>query len=438
MFENLSNKLQLAFKRLAGKGKLTEKDVDEALREVRLALLEADVNFRVVKEFVASIREAAVGQEVLSSLAPSHQVVKIVFERLVQLMGQSHQDLAYPGSPPLVLMLVGLQGSGKTTLAGKLAIWLQQKRKMRCLLVGADPRRPAANLQLQTIAEQAEALFRPSDPDPVASARQALDLARQSGIDCMIIDTAGRLQTDEELMAELSSMQSALQPHEILLVADATTGQEAVTVARTFHQHLKLTGIVLTKMDGDARGGAALSMVSEVGVPLKLVGVGEKLNQLEPFHPDRMASRILGMGDVLTLIDKAQETVDIEEARRIEEKLKKSELDLEDLLSQVKKLRKMGGLREVLNLVPGMANKIPGDVDEGEIKRVEAILQSMTRSERKNPRLIDGSRRRRIAKGSGTHVSDVNRLLQDFKRMRKLMKGLKGRRGLKGLGLPLG
>lgn len=438
MFENLAGKLQETFRKLAGKGRLTEKDVDESLREVRLALLDADVHFKVVKSFIANVRDAAVGSNILSSLAPSHQVIKIVYDELVKLLGGSRQEIATPTHYPLVIMLVGLQGSGKTTLSGKMAIWVKDKRKMNAVLVGADPYRPAANLQLQTLAEQVGAGFVPSDPSPLPSVQRALAEARSRGTECMIVDTAGRLQTDDDLMKELASLKEILSPHEILLVADATTGQESVSVARSFHSALKLTGIVLTKMDGDARGGAALSMMSEIGVPVKMIGVGEKLNQLEPFHPDRMASRILGMGDVLTLIDKAQETVEIEEAQELEEKLRKMDLDLGDLLSQVRRMKKMGGLREVLNLIPGMSSKMMGSVNEGEMKRIEAILLSMTPAERRNPRIIDGSRRRRIAKGSGTHVSDVARLLQDFKKMKKMMRGMKGRRRLQGLGLPMG
>ncbi|MBE3552991.1 MAG: signal recognition particle protein [Kyrpidia tusciae] len=429
MFEGLAGRLQEAFARLKSKGKLSEADVDEAMKEVRRALLAADVNFTVVRDFVARVRERAVGQEVMKSLTPAQQVIKIVHDELTSLLGGKPSTLNLSGRPAVV-MLVGLQGAGKTTTAGKLAQWVR-KQGRRPLLVAADVYRPAAVRQLQTLGEalKVPVFSLGGDADPVEIAKASLERASQEGCDVVLVDTAGRLHVDDALMEELERMKAAVVPGEILLVVDAMTGQSAVEVAEAFHGRLGLTGAIFTKLDGDTKGGAALSILSVAGCPIKFAGVGEKLDALEPFYPDRMASRILGMGDVLTLIEKAQQTVDAEKAKQLERQLRAGEFSLEDFLDQLRQVRKLGPLDQLLGMLPGM-NKIKGlgnlQVDERQLGRVEAIILSMTPEERRRPELIDASRRRRIASGSGTRVEDVGRLLKQFKEMRKMMKQFSG------------
>nr|WP_041303898.1 signal recognition particle protein [Kyrpidia tusciae] len=429
MFEGLAGRLQEAFARLKSKGKLSEADVDEAMKEVRRALLAADVNFTVVRDFVARVRERAVGQEVMKSLTPAQQVIKIVHDELTALLGGKPSTLNLSGRPAVV-MLVGLQGAGKTTTAGKLAQWVR-KQGRRPLLVAADVYRPAAVRQLQTLGEalKVPVFSVDGDADPVEISKSSLERASQEGCDVVLVDTAGRLHVDDALMEELERMKAAVVPGEILLVVDAMTGQSAVEVAEAFHGRLGLTGAIFTKLDGDTKGGAALSILSVAGCPIKFAGVGEKLDALEPFYPDRMASRILGMGDVLTLIEKAQQTVDAEKAKQLERQLRAGEFSLEDFLDQLRQVRKLGPLDQLLGMLPGM-NKIKGlgnlQVDERQLGRVEAIILSMTPEERRRPELIDASRRRRIASGSGTRVEDVGRLLKQFKEMRKMMKQFSG------------
>jgi signal recognition particle subunit SRP54 len=426
MFENLSDKLESAFKKLRGHGKLDEKNIDEGLKEVRMALLEADVHYRVVKRFIEDIRSRAVGQEVMASLTPGQQVVKIVNEELTALMGSRHEDLDLSGAPPPSVMLVGLQGSGKTTTAGKLAVWLRKKGR-RPYLVPADVYRPAAIDQLRTIGEQVGVPVFPSSTgqDPVRICMEAKAAAFKTGCDTLVLDTAGRLHIDQELMAELGRIKDALRPSDILLVADAMTGQDAVNIAKSFDDQLNIGGVILSKMDGDARGGAALSIKSITGKPIKFVGVGEKLSALEPFHPDRMASSILGMGDVLSLIEKAQEVVDQKQAALLERKLRKSQFTLEDFRDQLAQVRKMGSLSEILKMIPGMG-KIKHlknlEIDDREFVKTEAIINSMTVKERRQHGIINGSRRRRIAAGSGTRVQDVNSLLKNYTQMLKMLK----------------
>ena len=426
MFDSLSGKLETVFKKLRGRGVLKEDDVKEALREVRLSLLEADVNFKVVKDFIGRVQERAVGQEVLSSLTPGQQVVKIVHEELVALLGGTQAKLFLSPNPPTVVMLVGLQGSGKTTTAGKLAKNFKKDGR-RVMLVPADTRRPAAVQQLKTLAKQIGVDAYESDQtDPVIICRDAVKQAASSLYEVVILDTAGRLQIDEPLMEELRQVKAGVKPHEVLFVADAMTGQEAVNIASKFNADLGFDGVVLTKLDGDARGGAALSVRAVTGKPLKFVGLGEKLDALEPFHPDRMASRILGMGDVLSLIEKAQETVDQEEALKLAKKLKKNSFDLDDFRSQLKQVKKMGGIQSIMGMIPGLGKmRMPdSDVSEKELTKVDAIISSMTAKERADYTTINGSRRARIAKGSGTQVQDVNRLLKQFAEMRKMMKSM--------------
>jgi signal recognition particle subunit SRP54 len=428
MFESLSGKLETVFKKLRGRGVLKEDDVKEALREVRMALLEADVNFKVVKDFIGRVQERAVGQEILSSLTPGQQVVKIVHEELVALLGGVQAKLHLSPNPPTVIMLIGLQGSGKTTTAGKLAKYFKKDGR-RVLLVPADTRRPAAVQQLMTLANQVGVeAYKSDEQDPVVICRAAVKQAASSLFEVVILDTAGRLQIDELLMEELKQIKAAVKPHEVLFVADAMTGQEAVNIAATFNEQLGFDGAVLTKLDGDARGGAALSIRSVTGKPLKFTGMGEKLDALEPFHPDRMASRILGMGDVMSLIEKAQETVNHEEALQLAKKLKKNSFDLDDFRSQLKQVKKLGGLEQIMGMIPGMGKmKMPdAQQSEKELARVEAIISSMTAKERLDYMIINGSRRARIAKGSGTQVQDVNRLLKQFAEMRKMMKSMTG------------
>ena len=429
MFESLSDKLQGVFDRLGRKGKLTEQDVDEALREVRLALLEADVNFRVVRTFVAKVRERAVGSEVLQSLSPAQQVVKIVHEELIALLGEPGR-LATSSAPPLVIMLVGLQGSGKTTTAAKLALYLR-KQGHRPLLVAADPYRPAAISQLQQLGKSLDVpVFTESGAAPPEVCVAAVRQARSTGQSAVIFDTAGRLHVDEDLMAELVVIKERTSPADILLVADAMSGQDAVKVAEEFQSQVGITGLILTKLDGDARGGAALSVREVTGVPIKFVGVGERPEALEQFHPDRLASRILGMGDVLSLIERAQETFDQSRALELQKKMRTATFDLEDFLEQMRQVRKMGPLNQILEMVPGfskmMKNVGETSVDEGELKRIEAVILSMTQNERHHPEIIGGSRRRRIARGSGTTTADVNQLLNQFKQAQQMMKAMAG------------
>ncbi|HOL17676.1 MAG TPA: signal recognition particle protein [Bacillota bacterium] len=425
MFANLAEKLQRTLKNLRGKGKLSEKDVDAAMREIRLALLEADVNFKVVKDFVASIRERAVGQEVLSSLTPGQQVVKIVHQELTRLMGQEQSRLATAPHPPTVIMMVGLQGSGKTTTAVKLALQLK-KGGRNPLLVAADIYRPGAVQQLEILSQSvALPCYSHSGATPVEICTGALKQAFREGNDHVIIDTAGRLHLDEAMMQELKEIKAAVKPAEVLLVVDAMTGQDAVNAAAAFHESVGLTGIILTKLDGDTRGGAALSVRAVTGCPVKFAGVGEKVEALEPFHPERMASRILGMGDVLSLIEKAEAAMDRDKARELEKKLRRQEFTLEDFRDQLQQLRSMGPLDQILEMLPGGA--IPPEikklsVNEKQFTRIEAIIGSMTREERQNPSIINSSRRRRIARGSGTTVQEVNRLLNQFSQMQKMFK----------------
>ena len=429
MFETLSDRLQGVFQRLRGRGKLNEADVDAALREVRLALLEADVNFRVVREFLKALRERAVGAEVMESLTPGQQVIKIVHEELIQLLGDP-VPLTLTGSPPHVIMLVGLQGSGKTTAAGKLALALR-KQGQRCLLAAADIYRPAAIEQLETIGKQIDVPVHAmgTNAAPTTIASKAIDRARSERLSVVIVDTAGRLQIDADMMAEVQEIAEAVSPQEVLLVADAMTGQEAVSVAQAFHEQVPLTGLILTKTDGDARGGAALSVRNVTGIPIRFLGAGEKIEPLDPFYPDRLASRILGMGDVLSLIERAEETINAEEAAALEKKIRSASFTLEDFVDQLQQIKKMGSLSQVMEMVPGMSKfmrnpAMAAAMDERQFARVEAMIYSMTLAERRNPAIIDGSRRRRIAAGSGTTPAEVNQLLSSFRQMQTLMKSL--------------
>ena len=435
MFENLTDKLNATFKKLKGHGKLTESNIDAGLKEVRIALLEADVHYKVAKQFLASIRQRAIGQEVLASLTPGQQVVKIVNEELARLMGSTHEGPTLIGRPASI-MLVGLQGSGKTTTAGKLAKFLMEKNR-RPYLVPADIYRPAAIDQLKTLAKKLDVGVFPSvqDMDPEDICRKAVQKAREEGFDSLLIDTAGRLHIDEALMDQLKRIKEAVQPSDILLVADAMTGQDAVNMAKAFNDALDIGGVVLTKMDGDARGGAAISIRAMTSKPIKFVGVGEKLDALEPFHPDRMASRILGMGDMLSLIEKAQGAVDEKKARELEKKLRKSQFSLEDFRDQMAQVRKMGSIEEILAMIPGMGKLKQKQlkVDERELVRITAIIDSMTDQERHKHQIINASRRKRIAKGSGTTVQQVNQLLKSYVQVLKMMKKL-NKGGLKAFG----
>ena len=442
IFEGLSERLQATFKKLRGHGKLTEKEVNEAMRDVRMALLEADVNFKVVKDFINKVKERAVGQNILDTLTPAQAVIKIVDEELTALMGGTQSRLNISPTPPTVIMMVGLQGAGKTTTVGKLALSLKKQGK-RLLLVADDIYRPAAVKQLQVLGEQLDVpvFSMESGTDAVTIAGAAVPYANAHAADVIIIDTAGRLHVNEELMQELKAIKGEVRPHEILLVVDAMTGQDAVNVAASFNEDLGLDGVVLTKMDGDARGGAALSVKAVTGCPIKFVGMGEKLEALEPFHPDRMASRILGMGDVLSLIEKAQTVYDLEEAKKMEKKFRKDEFTLDDFLSQLQQVRKMGSFEQILGMLPGMGNikkQLEGvnvDLNGKEIKHVEAIIRSMTPKERAGVNLLNGSRRKRIAMGSGTRVQEVNKVLKQFAEMRKMMKKMtKLQSGPMGLG----
>ena len=442
MFDSLSHRLQDVFKTLRGQGRLTEDHVEAALREIRLALLEADVNFKVVKAFIDRVRDRAMGQDVLRSLSPSQQVVKIVRDEMVALFGAAEgglQAIRGTTSRPRVILLLGLQGAGKTTTAGKIGKWLA-KQGRHSLLVSTDVKRPAAIEQLNIVGQKAG--LRVHDPageiDPVARAKGAVAEARNLGFDTVIVDTAGRLHIDDELMTELVAIKDATDPTDRLFVADAMTGQDAIKSAGEFNARVGVTGVVLTKLDGDARGGAALSVVSVVGVPIAFVGSGERLEDLEPFRPDRVVSRLLGMGDVLSLIEKAEAAIDVEGAERLEEKIRSNEFTLEDFRDQLKAVRKMGPLDEIMGMLPGMGNfkalagNKPPEVDEKQIMRVEAIISSMTPDERRKQHIINGSRRKRIAKGSGTSVEEVNRLLKQFVQMQKMLKSLGGMAGLAG------
>jgi len=432
-FEGLTSRLQSVFSKLKGRGRLTEEDVNEALREVRLALLEADVNFKVVKDFIARVKEKAVGQEVMKSFTPAMAVVDIVNKELTELMGGTQAKLAKAAKPPTVVLMAGLQGAGKTTLTGKLANLLK-KQNHKPLMVAGDIYRPAAIRQLEVLGTQIGVpVFTLGDKvSPVEIAREGVRKAKEEGYDYVLIDTAGRLQIDEEMMEEIRQIHDAVKPDEVLLVVDAMTGQEAVNVAKSFHEKLELTGVVLTKLDGDTRGGAALSVKAVTGCPIKFASTGEKIDQLEPFHPDRMASRILGMGDMLTLIEKAQENIDKEKAAEMERKMRNAEFTLVDFLEQMEQLRKLGPLEQLLDMLPGMGKlkNMPNfKVDEKQFARTEAIIKSMTKQERLKPEIINYSRRKRIAAGSGTTVADVNRLLRQFEEMKKMMKQFSGMLG---------
>jgi len=437
-FENLSNKLQEVFKQLKGKGKLTESDVKAAMREVKIALLEADVNFKIVKQFVNKVTERAVGIEVMDSLTPGQHVIKIVNEELVDLMGSTQSKLTFAAKPPTVYMMVGLQGAGKTTSSGKLA-GLLKKEGRNPLLVACDVYRPAAIKQLQVVGKNYNIpVFEMGDKlSPVEISKKALEYAAQNKNDVILIDTAGRLHINEELMDELKNIKAEVRPQEILLVVDAMTGQDAVTVAESFDGQLGVDGIIMTKLDGDARGGAALSVRSVTNKPIKYIGMGEKMEDLEPFYPDRMASRILGMGDVLSLIEKAQMNIDEKEAAELEKKLRENDFTLDDFLSQMQQIKKMGPLKDLLGMIPGMSQinmEALNNVDtEKEMKHLEAIIQSMTKDERNNPSLLNGPRKKRIANGSGRTIAEVNRLLKQFEDMKKMMKQMssmtKGKKG---------
>ena len=439
MLENLTGKLTAILQGLTSKGRLTEKDIDDAMGQVRRSLLEADVNFRVARDFVAAVKERAVGSDVLESLTPGQQVVKIVHEELTALLSGGEHRLTPSSQATTTLMLVGLQGSGKTTTAAKLALTLRRQGH-RSLLIAADLRRPAAILQLEPLGRQLDIPVYSEDPtksSPIKVARAGVKKAEELGVNWAIIDTGGRLQIDDELMEELEGIKTAVSPHEILLVLDAMTGQDAVNAAEGFHQRVSLTGLIMTKMDGDARGGAALSVTRVTGIPIKYMGVGERTDALEDFHPDRMASRILAMGDVLTLIEKAQEAVDESQAKELERKFRQASFDLEDFLQQIQAVKKMGSLSQIVEMIPGMSQlskRMPaGSLDDGQIERVEAIIRSMTAEERHNPEIINGSRRRRISKGSGTTPQDINQLLNQFRQTQKMMRQLSRSRNPKNL-----
>ncbi|RFA37683.1 signal recognition particle protein [Virgibacillus dokdonensis] len=444
-FEGLADRLQSTIKKITGKGKVTEQDVKEMTREVRLALLEADVNYKVVKDLIKNIKERAVGQEVMESLTPGQQVIKVVKEELTDLMGGEQSKIAVADRAPTVIMMVGLQGAGKTTTSGKLANLLRKQHNRKPLLVACDVYRPAAIQQLETLGQQLDmpVFSMGTDANPVDIAKQAMVKAKEEHHDYVIIDTAGRLHVDEELMGELKQIKTEVDPHEIYLVVDSMTGQDAVNVAESFNEQLDITGVVLTKLDGDTRGGAALSIKAVTDKPIKFAGMGEKLDELEAFHPDRMASRILGMGDVLSLIEKAQTNVDEKQAKELEEKMRTMSFTLDDFLEQMGQVKNMGPLEDLMNMIPG-ANKMKGlknaQFDEKQLAHVEAIIQSMTKKERQDPSIMNASRKKRVAKGSGTNVSQVNRLLKQFEEMKKMMKQMtnmqKGKKGKKGMKLP--
>lgn len=426
LFSSLSEKFNHIFSKLTKKGRLTELEIKEAMREVRIALLEADVNYMVAKDFVKQVSEKAVGDEVLKSLTPAQQVIKIVKDELTSLMSSNNQKLAISPAPPTIIMMCGLQGAGKTTMCAKLGAHLKKSGK-KVLLVACDIYRPAAINQLQVVGKQANVeVFERGTQNPVKTAKQALDHAKKQGFDTVIIDTAGRLHINEELMDELKNIKKEVSPTEILLVVDAMTGQDAVTVAEAFNKDLDITGVILTKLDGDTRGGAALSIKAITGKPIKFTGVGEKIGDLEPFYPDRIASRILGMGDVLSLIEKAQEAVSEEQAKELEKKFRENNFTFDDYLTQIDSIKKMGNLKDILGMIPGVGGKIKNlDIDENQMQVNKAIIQSMTPAERRNPEIIKASRRMRIAKGSGTSVQQVNQLLKQFEQSKEMMKQLK-------------
>lgn len=431
-FEGLSSRLQEITRKLKGKARITEDDLKEVLREVKLALLEADVNYKIVKEFVATIQEKALGQDVLKSLTPGQQVIKIVKDEMVSLLGGEESKINFTPNPPTVIMLVGLQGSGKTTTAGKLANIIRKQGK-KPLLVACDVYRPAAIKQLEVVGKQLDipVYTNENTNDVNIIAKQAMNVAISKLNDVIIIDTAGRLQIDEALMQELKDLKSNVKPHEILLVVDSMTGQDAVNIADTFNKDLGIDGIVLTKLDGDTRGGAALSVKKITGRPIKFAATGEKLSDIEVFHPERMASRILGMGDVLSIIEKAEETFDLEEAQKLEQKLKKQSFDLDDYLGQLRQMKKMGSFSSILKMIPGLGNKLKDvEVDDKEFLRIEAIICSMTKEERRNPKVLNGSRRLRIAKGSGTSVEQINKFMKSFEMTQKMMKEMTSNKGM--------
>lgn len=434
LFSSLSEKFNHIFSKLTKRGKLTDLEIKEAMREVRIALLEADVNYMVAKKFVAQVSEKASGEEVMKSLTPGQMVIKIVKDELTNLISSDNQKLAISPNPPTIIMMCGLQGAGKTTMCGKLAYHLKKSGK-KPLLVACDIYRPAAINQLQVVGKNANTeVFERGTQNPVKTAKQSIDHAKRQGYDTVIIDTAGRLHINQELMDELKEIKKEVKPTEILLVVDSMTGQDAVTISESFNNDLDITGVVLTKLDGDTRGGAALSIKAITGKPIKFSGVGEKIGDLEPFYPDRIASRILGMGDVLSLIEKAQEAVTEEEARKMTEKLRENSFTFEDYLVQMEKLSKMGSINDLLGMIPGMANKLKGvQIDEKQLATNKAIIQSMTREERLNPDVIKASRRKRIAEGSGTTIQQVNTLLKQFEQSKEMMKQLKGKRGMRGL-----
>lgn len=439
MFQDLTEKLERVFKKLKGHGKLSEKNIADSLREVRRVLLEADVNYKVAKQFIADVQSKAVGQEVLRSITPGQQVIKVIHEELVRLLGAKDEALKFSSVPPSVIMLVGLQGSGKTTFAGKLALYLRSKG-LNSMLVAADVRRPAAVQQLQIVGKAVDVpVVADGSKEVVEICKQAIDTARQNAYDTTIIDTAGRLHIDDELMQELADIKKATNPAEIMFVADGMTGQDAVNTAAAFQAQLDFHSVVLTKMDGDARGGAALSIRAVTGKPIKFIGIGEKFDQLEKFHPHRIASRILGMGDVVTLVEKAQQSIDVEKAAKLEKKLRRQEFTLEDFFDQLQQIKKMGPLQDLLGMIPGLQGKaLKGlKVDERAMTHIEAIINSMTPEERRRPHIINGSRRRRIALGSGTSVPEVNRLLKQFQMMQKMVKNM-SRKGMSGMRMPIG
>ena len=429
LFSGLSEKLNHIFSKLTKHGRLTELEIKTAMREVRIALLEADVNISVVKEFVSKVSERAVGQEILKSLSPTQQVIKIVNEELIALMGSTNNKLAVASTPPTIIMMAGLQGAGKTTLVGKLGLHLKKQGK-KPLLVACDVYRPAAINQLKVVGEKAGCtVFEKGQGNPVKIAKEGVSYAKSYGFDTVIIDTAGRLQIDEELMKELEKIKAEVNPAEILLVVDSMTGQVAVEVADTFNKRLEVTGLVLTKLDGDTRGGATLSMKAVTGKPIKYCSVGEKLGDLEPFYPDRMANRILGMGDVLSLIEKAQEAVTEEDAKKMEKKFRENSFTLDDFLMQFEAMKKMGGIRNIIGMLPGMGGKLKireEDIDEKKMLSMKAVIQSMTMRERENPQIINSSRKMRIAQGSGTSVQEVNRVLKQFEQTKQMMKQMRG------------
>ncbi len=434
VFQGLSEKLNHIFSKMTKKGRLTELEIKQAMREVRIALLEADVNLNVAKDFIAKVSEKAVGQEILKSLSPAQQVIKIVNEELTELMGATNSKLIVSPEPPTVIMMCGLQGAGKTTLCGKLAVHLKKQGK-KPLLAACDVYRPAAINQLKIVGEKAGAdVFEKGQGNPVKIATEAVEHAKKYGYDTVIVDTAGRLHIDEALMEELENITKAIRVDEILLTVDSMTGQDAVNVAKTFNERLELTGVVLTKLDGDTRGGACLSIKAVTGKPIKFASVGEKLTDLEPFYPDRMANRILGMGDVLSLIEKAQEAVSEEQMEKMERKFKSNSFTLDDYLEQFAMLKKMGGAKSLLNMLPGMGTKVKisdGDIDEKKIERTKAIILSMTKKERNDPSIINYSRKTRIAKGSGTTIQEINQLLKQFEQTKQMMKMMKNKRGFK-------